>query len=113
VQASADPPRAKRTQNAQSYNPLQLEQRQQGITISGSAIGRRETISMVAAIGSMLSAGNAPSLAVDAKEVGQYLPPYSKDSSLVLFVPGSRETPAIRYCFKHYRTRRLGALCIL
>mmetsp|Transcript_1656 Transcript_1656/g.4763 ORF Transcript_1656/g.4763 Transcript_1656/m.4763 type:complete len:276 (-) Transcript_1656:1838-2665(-) len=54
---------------------------------------RREVLSL--ALTASLFAASGPASAVDTKAVGTYLPPYGKDD-LVLFVPGPRETPAIR-----------------
>eukprot|EP00873_Tetraselmis_striata_P026458 jgi/Tetstr1/446722/TSEL_034210.t1 len=78
--------------------PASLKVRSQARRVEQSApvgFGRREALT--AATGAaLLLGGSGPALAKDDKNVGAYLPVYEEDSDLVLFVPGPRETPAIR-----------------
>eukprot|EP00193_Tetraselmis_chui_P010393 CAMPEP_0177770200 /NCGR_PEP_ID=MMETSP0491_2-20121128/10782_1 /TAXON_ID=63592 /ORGANISM="Tetraselmis chuii, Strain PLY429" /LENGTH=276 /DNA_ID=CAMNT_0019287367 /DNA_START=215 /DNA_END=1045 /DNA_ORIENTATION=- len=75
------------------------QKRVESTTAPGLALRRRELLS--AAVGSPLLLGSVAAFpqsgwAKDDKAVGAYLPVFEDDKDLVLFVPGPRETPAIR-----------------
>jgi hypothetical protein len=81
------------------------QKRVESTTAPGLALGRRELLS--AAVGSPLLLGSVAAFpqsawAKDDKAVGAYLPVFEDDKDLVLFVPGPRETPAIRYASHLY-----------